>query len=191
MCAIAYAHSDTRNTVKIERSIHRWVHTSIGNTPLPISPRGSFEGSKDESGRGEGGSPEGPLVAQLSHLPIGPSHVLICLLVNPSSLFPPSPYRLFRSLDFRETPVPSRSFFRSLSSSPLVLRPVKSRRRSLRNEFDERNRHDRHNIVCTHQLFAVMDRSIVRVHQVIHLLTLLALFYDSIMFVENVFSLDL
>lgn len=29
------------------------------------------------------GALEEPLVAQLSHLPIGPSHVLICLLVNP------------------------------------------------------------------------------------------------------------
>lgn len=76
--------------VKIARSIHRWIHTSIGNTPLPISsPREPRKGSKDDGSR-EGGreaerrrAPEGPLVAQLSHLPIGPSHVLICLLVNP------------------------------------------------------------------------------------------------------------
>lgn len=42
--------------------------------------RGGLEGGRERE------SPEGPLVAQLSHLPIGPSHVLICLLVNPASL---------------------------------------------------------------------------------------------------------
>lgn len=47
----------------------------------------------DGGGGKEEGAPRGALVAQLSHLPIGPSHVLICLLVNPASLS----YRLFRS----------------------------------------------------------------------------------------------
>lgn len=44
-------------------------------------------------------SPKGLLVAQLSHLPIGPSHVLICLLVNP-----PFPLLLLPPLRFRRPP---------------------------------------------------------------------------------------
>lgn len=89
-------------------SIDPSMGTSIGNTPLPIASwlvslvrvRRTKERTKESKGgeRTEGGreSPEGPLVAQLSHLPIGPSHVLICLLVNPRR--PPVPlYRLFRS----------------------------------------------------------------------------------------------
>lgn len=74
---------------------------SIGNTPLPIASwpgQSSYQRMNEESGRNglfEGygrrkerrkESPEGSVVAQLSHLPIGPSHVLICLLVNPASL---------------------------------------------------------------------------------------------------------
>ena len=44
------------------------------------------ERERERKGERDRKSPEGPLVAQLSHLPIGPSHVLICLLVNPASL---------------------------------------------------------------------------------------------------------
>lgn len=103
--------------------------------------RESRKGSKDEranegteeskggertNGRAEGGkeSPEGPLVAQLSHLPIGPSHVLICLLVNPRR----PPFIVYFALDFRGTPAPSRPaslglflpFFRSSALFPLL-----------------------------------------------------------------------
>lgn len=142
---------------KIVRSIHRWIHTSIGNTPLPISPfREPRKGPKDER-NSEGGrkeSPEEPLVVQLSHLPIGPSHVLICLLVNPpvsshpSSLigyfalptfveplcfFPLLPFSIlfFLLLSLCEGSLPF--LFRSLSFRSAR---TESRRRSLQNEFD-------------------------------------------------------
>lgn len=189
----------THNTV--DRSIDPSMGTSIGNTPLPIAswlmPR---KGSKDErtkeskggersAEQTEGGreSPEGPLVAQLSHLPIGPSHVLICLLVNPRR----SSFIVYFALDFRGTPAPARAYaplspcapglldffflFPVVPLSFLSLAPflvislflsgrAKSRGRSLQNEFDRRLANgtaDRYGIV--YQLSFALNRKTVRV----------------------------
>lgn len=107
-------------------------------------------------------SPEGPLVAQLSHLPIGSSHVLICLLVNPPvpshpssligyfalstfveplCLFPsplPSPLLLpaFSSFLFISFSPKVRSLFSSALLPSVPLGRNVSRPRSLQNEFD-------------------------------------------------------
>lgn len=69
-----------------DRSIDGYIRPSVTHlcrSHLLVKPRKDSRRT-DEGGRErEKKSPEGPLVAQLSHLPIGPSHVLICLLVNP------------------------------------------------------------------------------------------------------------
>ena len=73
----------------------------------------------DGGGGKEEGAPRGALVAQLSHLPIGPSHVLICLLVNPASLS----YRLFRSCLSWNPPSTTSSFYFNLALLLLLLLP--------------------------------------------------------------------
>lgn len=66
------------------RGDERRGQTRIVRGSRRIDQRAEREAERERERREE--SPEGPLVAQLSHLPIGPSHVLICLLVNPASL---------------------------------------------------------------------------------------------------------
>ena len=108
----------------------------------PMARRGEEEGQKEREKRGEKkrdestskryrgwptgtdggggkeeGAPRGALVAQLSHLPIGPSHVLICLLVNPASLS----YRLFRSCLSWNPPSTTSSSFYSFNLALLLL----------------------------------------------------------------------
>lgn len=161
-CTHKQTHAHTVNTWKIDRSIHRWVYIrpSLTRLCLDLEPRGAREPlarvRRTIEGRRE--PPEGSLVAQLSHLPIGPSHVLICLLVNPSFLS----YRLFRSLSlslflltfvkpqnaslplllflFCLLPFFSRRSALSFFPHLLTFFPPRSwaklRRRSLQNEFD-------------------------------------------------------
>ena len=63
-----------------------WIDVETIRPDSTGTDRGKKRQRKKRERERERASPEGPLVAQLSHLPIGPSHVLICLLVNPASL---------------------------------------------------------------------------------------------------------
>lgn len=139
-----------------DRSIDGYIRPSVTRLCRSHLPVSLVRARRTKETAREGGrrAPEEPLVAQLSHLPIGPSHVLICLLVNPPVSSHPSsligyfalptfvePLCFFHLLLF------SILFFLLLSlcegSLPFLFRSLsfrsartESRRRSLQNEFD-------------------------------------------------------